>query len=282
MTIENPPPPAPDPHNGQLALESLQDELARMDEKNLPPYNLDGTYAPSAVFTAMTNAEPFMADIGRMPTLDIKPIERLPTFAHALDYANTLVQTHTPAGNSFDSDLAIARVRRETLFRLADVQADEGNIPQKSVDDLRAGTGTRDVIEDIKSLHALLLPFASAIGKVELLNEVKALADRLTHGLTGRKSDPVLAKLLLQRQKVAALLVDAHKELELAMAWLRRKHTDPGALVPSIYVPAGRPKASNDATPKPDAPKPAPANPVAPAKPSDPRSPSDNPFDDKK
>lgn len=273
-------------HKGEAALESMEGEIASLEGKPIPPYTYDAVHVATTVYATVPRTAQFMEDIARMPTLDIKPIERLPIYAHALLHTHALVLSHSPETSTFDAEAAEARVKRELMLLTADVLVARGRVSKKTVDDIRAGTGNRDLVNDVIALHALLVPYADVSIPAAELAEIDALADRLTHALAQRNGeDPELAPLLLKRRKVAALLAKAYKDLTAAVAFLRRDEEDGSDFTPTLYVTGTRSKSDKDAAENPAAPKPSPAGPVAPAaptKPSDARNPSDNPFDDKK
>jgi hypothetical protein len=262
----------------QAALEQVQPELASIDASGMF-YNVDAAHVVSVVQLATNNIEPFARDLGSMPTLDVKPIERLPLYSLALWQASILVESCAPNASKFDDAMAIARPLREELIEAAQVLARRKKLSQEQVDKIRAGLGHRDLIDDLASLVELLEPFAAVGGVVEpeSIATASKLADDLPLLLAQRNGEhPDLPKLIAQRNKLAVLVVGTYDDLRAAMGFLRRKHGDRDKLVPSLYVAGARPNKRDDKQPEPA----KPVTPVAPVTPAKPGEPSDRPFED--
>ncbi len=276
------------PFTPERALAEIADELARMPEKGLAPYNMDASYAASVIFATEPRIAPHLAALEKLPEFDIKPVQRLPLLALALMHANSLVLAHSPATSTFDRDAVAGRALREYLLLLADVLVNRGAIKKQTVDDIRDGQGNRDLINDLGALRLVLVPYQGSLISKEQLDEAARLTEALTRSLAQHNGDdPALAPLLLQRRKIGSLIAEAHRELSAGLAFLRRRHGDASEIAPTIYVPASRPKKADEGDAEPQ-PEPAdkgskPGEPSAPSKPkapTDPSEPSDNPFSD--
>lgn len=153
-------------------------------------------------------------------------------------------------------------------------------IPWSTIEHIREGAGYRDVIDDLAALVVLLRPFVGGVADAEELNAAQALVDKLSATFVGRsKTDKEYAALLMQRRKVASLLIAAHRDLRAAIAFFRRDEDDVDEFVPSIYFTGTRDGSRDAPTPKP------PAGPVAPRSLTNPalaNEPSDSPFIDEK
>jgi hypothetical protein len=269
--------PSPPPRD---ALDEIADELRALDDSKLGPFTLDAAYAASVALAASDACKQFEADIATLPKFDARRTSRLSLYARALTLAHAKVNAYAPPSAEFDNDIDRARPRRESMLSTATTLAHRGKIPWETVNHIREGSGHRDLIDDLAALVVLLTPFAGGVADPEELVQAQALVDKLTATLVARaKTDAAYAALQLQRRKVAALLLAAHRDLHAAVGFFRREEADVEQFVPSLYFAGAR-----DAKREAPAPKP-PADPVAPR--SGPRNPlldepSDSPFIDEK
>ncbi|MBL8678568.1 MAG: hypothetical protein JNK05_05360 [Myxococcales bacterium] len=271
------------------ALAEVQPELASMETPSGFAYNIDPAHVIAVVQLAMANVESHMGEIGSLPTLDIKPIERLPLLALALWQADVLVENCAPDTSKFDADMEIARPLREELIECAQVLVRRKKLSQEQVDNIRSGLGHRDFFDDLAALVQLLKPFATVGGVVEpaTLEQASSLADRLPLALAQRNgAHPALPALVAQRNKLGAMVVSGYDELRAALAFLRRKHGDADKLAPTLYVVGARSNKRDDDSAKNPANPSSPTGPVTPVTPvphsgtAAPTDPSDRPFED--
>jgi hypothetical protein len=273
------------------ALEAIAGELESLALDSTPPYTLDAVFARATALEAYAKCEPFFAQMRRLPDFDFARVERIQTYARALAHANALVNAHAKPPSNFDDLVAAGREVRELLFAVADLLVLRKEIQATVVAKLRAGSGLRDLIDDLTSLHTLLLPHAGAVVRAGDLEKASELVESLTAGLTSRDGDdPVLNALYNQRRKVCALLVRAYKDLQAAMGFLRRDAEDGHEYAPTLRITGTVSKAERGATPvKPMKDTSAASDgPAVESKPAGesraaflPEEPSDRPFEDR-
>ncbi|MDP3276400.1 MAG: hypothetical protein Q8Q09_14475 [Deltaproteobacteria bacterium] len=238
----NPAAPPSTTHTREAALRSLEAELAALPTERLATYNLNATHAAGVVFDAFARCEPLLDEVAKLFDQDVGPLRRLPVLAEALIQANVLVNIHSAEVSTFDADADAARPIRDYLLKLLDALAIKGKVSQSVLDDIRAGTGRRDLVDDLARLVELSRPFVGTLVEQRELDEASALVDRLSRVLARAKGDDAdRSPLLLQRQQVATLMVEAYTELRAAVIYLRRKQGDGAAFAPSLHE-GGRPR----------------------------------------
>jgi hypothetical protein len=267
------------------ALDEIADELDALDESKVAQFSLDAAYASSVALAASEACKPFEADIAKLPKFDAKRTARIPLYARALTLAHAKVNAYSAPSTDFEADIAKARPIRESLLSTATTLGHRNKIPWATIERIREGTGHRDLIDDLAALVVLLTPFAGGVADRDELATAQALVDKLSATLVARsKTDETYAALLMQRRKVASLLLAAYRDLTAAMEFLRREEKDSGKFVPSLYFTGTRESSREPSTPTPP-PAPKPADPVAPRSLTHPafaNEPSDSPFIDEK
>lgn len=272
--------------SGQAAIDAVQLMINKLKDEDVGMYNLDAGYVSTVLSAALPRIEEHMPLFEKLYDFDIAAVRALKLLLPALLHSNGLVLTHSPETSDFDKLAVEARALRETLLIVAELLVNRKAIAQSVVDEIRAGHGVVDLINDLTALRAIvekhddgsLVPKASLLRTSELIVELpRSYAQR-------QGKDPKLAPLLEQRKKIGALLIYGYAEAQAGVAYLRRKQKDADTITPSIYVPRSGPGAKKEAA-EPAKPEPAPAPAPAPAKPAGPVNPlipSDNPFDDKR
>jgi hypothetical protein len=155
MTIDPAPSAELRAHTRRSAYESLADELAAMSADSLSPYNLDASFAATVALETVPRAAFLAEDMGRLPKFDVKPIERIPVFAHALLHVNALVLAHSPEMSTFDSDVTAAQDVKNVLLSNADTLVNKKRVSAATVQAIRLGSGYRDLLTDLITLIEL-------------------------------------------------------------------------------------------------------------------------------
>lgn len=278
--------------SGQAALDAVQLMVEKLKDEDVGIYNLDAAYVSTVLSAAIPRLEEMYPLFEKLYDFDLPAVRALKTLVPALMHSNGLVLAHSPETSDFDKLAVEARALRETLLIVAELLVNRQAIARSVVDDIRAGHGTIDLINDLTALRAIVEKHddGSLVPKNVLLRTSELIADLPRSYAQRQGKDPSLAPLLNQRKKIGALVIYGYAEAQAGVAYLRRKQKDADTIAPSMYVPRSALKkgAVEAAKPEPENPEPAPSNPANPANPANPVSPanplipSDHPFDDKR
>ena len=270
--------------SGQAAIDAIQELIDALADDQVGIYNLDAAYASTILSAAIARIEAYYPALEKLPDFDMASIQRLRLLVAALLHSNGLVLSHSPETSNFDALAIEARALRESLLIAATALVDDKLVSEQTVEDIRAGHGVYDLINDLTALRAMMEQHrdASTVRAERMQRTIELIEELPRRYAQHLGKDPALAPLLTQRKKIAALIIHAYGEAQAGLSFVRRRHGDANEIAPSIYVPRGLGKKGGDKGENTDpTAKPAPAPAPVPAKPANPLLPSDNPFDNK-
>lgn len=270
--------------SGQAAIDAIQGLIDVLADDQIGIYNLDAAYASTVLSAAIARIEAYYPALEKLPDFDLASVQRLRLLVAALLHSNGLVLAHSPETSNFDALAIEARALRESLLIAATALVDDKLVTAKTVEDIRAGQGVYDLINDLTALRAMMEQHreASTVRAERMQRTIELIEELPRRYAQHLGKAPELAPLLAQRKKIASLVIAAYSEAQAGITFVRRREGDANEIAPSIYVPRGAAKKSEEKL-EPVAPvaKPAPAPAPVPAKPANPLLPSDNPFDNK-
>lgn len=272
------PTPVQDTPTGQAAIDAMKAEIGAVDPNSIGIFNLETVHATTTAIGAYDNIVVHRPLLERLWDFDVKHVDNLKLYAHALLHANALVLAHSPETSNFDELAVQARALREVLLAVADVLVKRGTLAKSTVDKIRDGQGNLDLIADVSALLVIAKEHedGALVRHEDVALGTKLVAEMPAAYAPHTGKDPKLQPMLQQRRVIGAVLVNAYSEIVQALRWVRRKQGDADTIAPSIYVTRGAAKKESaepvvKPTPAPaPAPAPTPANPLVP---------SDNPFD---
>jgi hypothetical protein len=260
-------------HPGRAAFDATAPDRAAVDLSTIALYNLDATYAVAVARAIPARLAPFRATIAALPAFDARHLDRLPVLADALEFAHATLTSRAQRVRNLPALSVEGYQLRTLLLAYGDILALKGRFPADVLARLREGTGYRDLIEDLNALIVLYGERLDSVGNgapvtVADLNRTREIARLMSNELGADREIAISQDELTQeRQKLAHLLLTAHRELRRAAEFIRYNDGDAAALVPSLYI-TGRGGRTKDVAP--------PTTPVN----APPTDPEDSPFAD--
>lgn len=243
----------PTPDRDRAAFDNTASARAAVDVSSLPPYALDAVHASAQALATARRLAPYRSDIAALPGFDIGHLDQLEDLANALLFAQVTLVARANRVRQLPALATEGFALRALLLAYADLLVLKGRTPAEPVARLREGSGYRDLVEDLAALVRILREAPDAVSPTAPVTagEIDRAAE-LVRAMTlelGADSDPDLPHhtLLLERQKVGMLLARAQGQLRRAMAYLRFDEGDAASLVPSLYVPKGRGRRTEEA-----------------------------------
>lgn len=206
-----------------------------------------------------------------VPEVSPDEIRRLPRYASAIWYGNTLIRQYEPTPDEVKAKLVRGRQLRKLLMACADALVVAGTVSAAVVAKIHKGTGAMDTAQDCIDLAALLAPVATTakipVSQAEI-QEAREVGERLQDILrprdAKRDTDLAHAAAIDTRDRMWTLYEQAwENHVWLAGAYLFRRAVDKN--IPSLG--AREPKRSRkepEPAPAPVAPPPVAPTPAAP------------------
>lgn len=226
-----------------------------VDIATIPAYGLEAVHAHATALGIALRLQPYRDRIAALPDTDIRHLDKLVDYANALMFAHETLKIRAERTRQLPALSKEGLELREILLAYADVLAKQKLVSQKVVDDLRAGTGYRDLVADLNFLTRLAREEHERSGHhLPVRPEQVARAKEIAHTMTlqlGIRDDPDLDHdtLVQARHKAGYLLIRSHAEIRRAMEYIRYHEGDAAKLVPSLFVPrksTGKKKAAAD------------------------------------
>jgi hypothetical protein len=257
------------PTTGPEAFASIRDELEALTDDELLTISVDIPFAHAIAFGAADRIDPFMAELGKLPDLDMELIRKVRVYASAARHAHLLALTPEQADPQMPALLEDASKTREDMLLQAELLVRFGYVSEARVTAIRAGAGHVDLGNDLEELGMLfneILPKVKGLVLVTpaMVKHALELGQRL-HVALGVKRVGAVASInepQRTRQRAYTLFVRSYDECRRGIAYLRARQGDAELITPSIYVKQ-RKRGSNaqveDTQPEPEVPIPSPA-----------------------
>lgn len=232
-----------DGHASWAAYCRLKPRYDEMPKRRLPPVTLDVGQVVNRGLRLLEGVEKLREVIRReCPTLPADLIDQVREAAWALSHAEML--RRGAAGGVVDPTSTLVDALRETRARLlgdAKPLVPRGRVSPRAVI-LSQGNSPRNVALDVMRLVEVLgcnleyLEGRSLTTRSDL-EAAACAAQRLLQRL-GAKEQSIegFEAATLTRQRAVALFLELYEELRWAVRFVRRKHKDADALMPSMYT----------------------------------------------
>jgi hypothetical protein len=242
------PAPAPD----QLALDlAAFDRTTPLREalppEQVPPYSLDAMYAVGKALQIAARLVPFRPQLAALPGFDLSHLDRFEDLARALRFAQIEMQRRQQKLKEMPALVAEGYSLRGLMLAHAEALSFKNVVAPELVARVREGSGHRDLAEDLTVLASELRSITPSVlgpGAPATPDDVAraaTVAHQILQHLGLTEKDLAQAALVDARAQTAALLLRSHAQLRRAMNYLRFDEGDAAELVPSLYVPGGRP-----------------------------------------
>jgi len=255
------------------AYKNLFDEIRNLPASDVMAINID---IPAAVTTVMGALPKIKAHrdavASHLPHHDIARFDKIEAYALAVGQAQALYQAASAPAEPLDELVAQAVQSRDLLFSDASALARRNLLDGQKLNDLKGGTGYRNVGFDLLTLVAMMRNNWTAISgnsgvKQAEIDQAAKLGARLIAAVGLREQSPaVVAEAADNRQRAFTLFVTAYDQVRRALSYLQWNEGDVDQIAPSLY--AGR---NNGRRKSPDAP-PVTATPAAPVSPAAPNA----------
>lgn len=253
----------------RAAFDRTARERAAVDLSGAPAYRLDAVYASAQALATARRLAPYRSAIAELRGFDIAHLDRLEDYATALLFAHSVLLAHAGRVRRLPALASEGWALRAVLLAYAELLARKGRVSAGAVARLREGSGYRALVVHLAGLAQLFREVGDAVGPGAPVTAAEVdRAGELAHEIVleiGADSDPDLAHdtLVLERNKLAVLLLRAQAQLRRAMEYLRFDEGDAATLVPTFYLTRPRGRRGEEAKAEP-----APAPPGTTAEPA--------------
>lgn len=233
----------PDIDNAKMiqAYERMQPAFRAIPKDRIQKPKVDLTTASGTVLAALPKIEKHKAALLALPHTRKELVEELADRALAMLWAfagqKTVLKETLPLPALLERGAAV----RKTMLLAADVLVNDGNVPQSFVDDVRAGSGHRDLASDLLALGGLVhKQWEHAKGRSpatpELVQESLQLGEALSVAL-GERAQPVeQSEAAEMRDRAYTHFLEAYNEVRTALAYLRARDGDAEQILPSVFA----------------------------------------------
>ena len=224
------------------SFEQLSSEIRAVPPDKYHTLNLELEATVVTVLGAWPQIRELKSELAKLPEFNFANAERLEAYALALGHAQTLYRTAAEPPPS-PAPLAEAVIHaRGILLCEANTLIRRGLITPKATDELKGGTGYKNVAFDLFALCNLMKKRWSSISSRttltrQELDRAENLADQLLTAVGVRERAPEIpAQVIQDRLAAFTLLVNAYDEVRSAVLFLRKQHGDGDSIAPSLYL----------------------------------------------
>lgn len=260
--------PAPSPNKpiGDGAYANLLPVYQAIPIDDLLVINLDVTTAVTTVLGSLRAIRKLIAEIHEVvPDIDETTIEKLNTYALALNWANGIYRSEGEQTNELLTLVTEGTSLRELLLTDATALAARRLVDGTRLQETEGPVGYKKLTNDLTILATILKDsWAKIEGKsavqLEEIDRALLLAEKILVliGERARSGDPIESSADL-RVRAFTLMANTYDRVRQAVSFLRWKRGDTNLIVPSIY--GGRTHKAETDFPQPPAPPPAPPAP---------------------
>lgn len=222
----------------EASFERTIDMARALPAESVQPLRVDVRLACANARAAYTIFVPYLPKARELAGADVAALDRLADLPGALLFAYRLVDLVDPPKRNLAPRLARARHLRFMLLHQAHAAVAAGLLPEKPVERIAAGRGVIDTAEDLVALAVLYKHHEKALhGRIvatpEEILEASQLGSALQEELQPagapavRPSADELARVRDERNRMATLLIQSHRELQRVANYL-------GVEIPSL------------------------------------------------
>lgn len=245
------PNPMFNPQTAAAAFALARPEIVAVPGSDLVTTNLDVARAGRRGLAVAERVEPLHPALAKLEDLDFRTVSNLRCYALAVLHVQGMVEQGGEAQMALlASLLAEAGPLRELLLHTAETLALAGYVSYERVAAIRAGHGHADTAGDVHALGCLYTDLWDRVrDKVPItwamVERATTLSVELNAALGTREmvdDDPLVepSSPIHLRARAFTLFVRAYDECRRGVSYLRWRHGDANALVPSLYAPRKR------------------------------------------
>lgn len=250
------------PQTAAAAFALARSEIVAVSASDLVTTNLDVARAVRRGLAVAERIEPLHPALAKLDDLDFRAVSNLRSYSLAALHVQGLVEQGGEMQVArLASLLAEAGPLRELMLHTAETLALAGYISYERVAAIRAGHGHADTAGDLQALGCLFEELWDRVhDKVPInramVERATTLSVELNAALGVREmvdDDPLVepSDPMHLRAQAFTLFARAYDECRRGVSYLRWRHRDANALVPSLYAPrkrkAGASAAENEA-----------------------------------
>lgn len=232
-----------------------------MDVERAPRYSLEAYHAAGEALKTVARLAPHRDAIAQMPGFDMAYLDGYEDLARALRCAQVELDLRVKGRSNVPKLTEEGYPLRGMMLAYAETLTFKGIVSTEVVAQVREGSGTRDLGRDLNTLATLLLKLPpvyltdhTPVTKAEAERGAEIANQIFLQVGEGAMLDMPSEALMKERQKLGGLLLESQGQLRRVVSYLRYAEGDAATIVPSLFVPGGRPPGkSQDAEPVPDA-----------------------------
>jgi len=245
---------------GDDALSQLMPELQALSSDELQAITVDIRDAVGIVTGSLPEIREHAAEIQKaMPELDLAAINKLETYAYALNFAHAAFLSTGEATSELQRAVEQGTKLRELLLADATTLAGRGLVEPSRLKQMQGAVGFNNIGTDLAILCAVLKESWSKIqGRTAVtmdeIEQALRLSQQIISGVGLRAQGPVtVASATDLRLRAFTLLARNYDKVRRAVSFIRWDHGDTDKIAPSLYTGRGSRRR------QPDEPVPAPA-----------------------
>jgi hypothetical protein len=223
------------------ALDRVRPELARLDEEELLPLNVDPLLATSTARAAIPRLLELRPRIVKeLPAFELRFLDLLETYALALMQSHALYLCAKAPSEELEKVATEAiKLRKRFLSDLSTINQ-RRLIRCKDISPRRGPPSYRDIVNDLLSISNLLRHHWEQISAKcgvtrEELDFAEVLGDRMNQLLGTRERTPILvAEAANERQRAFTLFAKAYHQVRKAVFYLRWETGDFDEYAPAL------------------------------------------------
>jgi hypothetical protein len=269
----NPPAPAvQDLEDAAAAYKRVEPDALALTEDQLSTLNVDVVSATSIILGVVSRVMTYRARMEKLPEFDLRTVDGLGDRAKAAWYA-AVTNMPAPEPKDFQNLLDEATTLRQHLLTWADPLVHAKKFDQAAIDQIKEGSGYKDIASDVVALVALYRSKWSEVsamcGVTDAELERGAVLGPAVFANVSRRENKTLPSLSdgsLKVRRFWTLADRAYDQCQRAIAYFEWGVADLASIAPTLRRSSGTRTSSSSTTTAPT--PPAPPNPAPPAPPA--------------